>query len=70
MIKNPVYHERTKHIDVKLQFIKEEATKETVVVFKIQKHTYMNPADALTKVLPTAKFELCVNLMGVFPNSN
>ncbi|KAH9763595.1 hypothetical protein KPL70_001222 [Citrus sinensis] len=68
LIKNPVFHERTKHIDVKLQFIREEAAKGTVSMSKI--HTDMNPADALTKVLPTAKFEFCVNLMGVLPNSN
>ena len=68
LIKNPVYHEWTKHIDVKLQFIREEAVKGTVTMSKI--HTDMNPADALTKVLPTVKFELCVNLMGVLPNSN
>ena len=68
LIKNPVFHERTKHIDVKLQFIREEAAKGTISMSKI--HTDMNPADALTKVLPTAKFEFCVNLMGVLPNSN
>ncbi|KAH9801557.1 hypothetical protein KPL71_001080 [Citrus sinensis] len=68
LIKNPVFHERTKHIDVKLQFIREEAAKGTVSMSKI--HTDMNPADALTKVLPTVKFEFCVNLMGVLPNSN
>ncbi|KAH9658263.1 Integrase catalytic domain-containing protein [Citrus sinensis] len=68
LIKNPVFHERTKHIDVKLQFSREEAAKGTISMSKI--HIDMNPADALTKVLPTIKFEFCVNLMGVLPNSN
>lgn len=68
LVKNQMYHERTKHIDVKLQFIRDEVGKGTVVVSKI--HTSVNPADALTKSLPTAKFEFCVNLMGIMPKSN
>ena len=68
LVKNQMYHERTKHIDVKLQFIRNEVGKGTVVVSKI--HTSVNPADALTKALPTAKFELCVNLMGISPKPN
>ena len=68
LVKNQMYHERTKHIDVKLQFIRDEVGKGTVVVSKI--HTSVNPADALTKSLPTAKFEFCVNLMGILPKSN
>ncbi|KAH9668944.1 hypothetical protein KPL70_021590 [Citrus sinensis] len=58
LVKNQMYHERTKHIDVKLQFIRDEVGKGTVVVSKI--HTSVNPADALTKSLPTAKFEFCL----------
>ncbi|KAH9669014.1 hypothetical protein KPL70_021617 [Citrus sinensis] len=68
LVKNQMYHERTKHIDVKLQFIRDEVGKGTVVVSKI--HTSVNPADALTKSLPTTKFEFCVNLMGIMPKSN
>lgn len=60
-----MYHERTKQIDVKLQFIRDEVAKGEVVVSKI--HTYMNPANALTKVLSSTKFELYVDLMGVLP---
>ncbi|KAH9806495.1 hypothetical protein KPL71_002780 [Citrus sinensis] len=68
LVKNQMYHERTKHIDVKLQFIRDEVEKGTVVVSKI--HTSMNPADALIKSLPTAKFEFCVNQMGIWLKSN
>ncbi len=63
-----MYHERTKPIDVKLQFIRDEVAKGAIVVSKI--HTDMNPADALTKVLPSAKFEFCVDFMGVLPKPN
>ena len=63
-----MYHEKTKHIDVKLQFIRDEVGKSTMVVSMI--HTSVNPADALTKSLPTIKFELYVNQMGILPKSN
>ena len=68
LIKNQVYHERTKHIDVKLHFIRDEVAKGSVAVIKI--HTDINPADMLTKVLPTAKFKFCVDLIGVGSNSS
>ncbi|KAH9681558.1 CCHC-type domain-containing protein [Citrus sinensis] len=68
LVKNQMYHERTKHIDVKLQFIRDEVGKGTVVVSKI--HTSVNLADALTKALPTVKFEFYVNLMGISPKPN
>ena len=68
LVKNQMYHEKTKHIDVKLQFIIDELGKGTVIVSKI--HTSVNPADALTKILSTAKFEFCVNLRGISPKPN
>ncbi|KAH9686485.1 Integrase catalytic domain-containing protein [Citrus sinensis] len=66
LIKNQIYHERTKHIDVRLHFIRDEVSKGAVLVTKI--HIDVNPADALTKVVPTAKFKFCVNLMGIMAN--
>ena len=68
MVKKQMYHERTKHIDVKLQFIRDEVGKGNVIVSKI--YTSVIPADALTKTLPTAKFEFCVNVMGILPKPN
>ncbi|KAH9697781.1 Integrase catalytic domain-containing protein [Citrus sinensis] len=67
LIKNQVYHERTKHIDVRLHFIRDEVSKGVVSVSKI--HTDVNPANVLTKVVPTAKFNFFVNLMGVVEKS-
>ena len=63
-----MYHERTKHIDVKLQFIRDEVAKGTIVISKI--HIDVDPADMLTKVLPTTKFEFCVNVVGILPKPN
>ena len=68
LIKNQVYHERTKHTDVKLHFIIDEVAKGSVAVIKI--HTDINPADMLTKVLPTTKFKFCVDLIGVGSSSS
>lgn len=53
--KNQTYHERTKHIDIKLHFIRLEVSKATVKLQKI--HTNDNVADILTKVVPGAKFK-------------
>lgn len=41
LVKNQMYHEWTKQIDVKLQFIRDEVAKGTVMISEI--HTYVNP---------------------------
>ena len=51
---------------MRLHFIRDEVTKGAVSVNKI--HTDINHVDALTKVVPTAKFKFCVNLMGIMAN--
>ena len=53
---------------MKLQFIRDEVAKRALDVSKI--HIDMNPIDALTKVLPSAKFEFCMDFMGVLPKPN
>ena len=61
--KNQSHHEKTKHIDVKLHFVRLEVSRGAVKLLKI--HTEENPADMLTKVVPTAKFIICMNLAGI-----
>ena len=63
LAKNQTYHERTKHIDVKLHFVREVIAKGEVVIEKV--HTEDNPADALTKALLGPKFKHCVQIMKV-----
>ena len=46
-----MFHERTKHIDVRLHIV----TQKLVEVAKIA--TDINPADMLTKVIPFDKFK-------------
>ena len=57
--KNQIHHEKTKHIDLKLHFVRLEVSKGVVKLVKI--YTDDNLADILTKSLPNAKFEFCVN---------
>ncbi|GKE55157.1 transposable element, partial [Tanacetum coccineum] len=61
--KNQVYHERTKHIDVRYHFIREVISEGVVHVRKI--HTTNNPADMLTKSVTINKFKHCLDLVGV-----
>ena len=61
--KNPAHHEKTKHIDIKLHFIRNEVSRGAVKMVKL--HTDENPADAFTKVIPVAKFRACLDLAGL-----
>ena len=61
--RNSKYHERTKYVDVKLHFIREKIERGVVDVVEIS--TEDNPADALTKPIPTVKFRNSLSLVGV-----
>lgn len=54
LCKNPTHQEKTKHIDIRQYFARNEVPKGTVKMVKI--HTDENLADALTKVVLVAKF--------------
>ncbi|KAE8700517.1 hypothetical protein F3Y22_tig00110556pilonHSYRG00215 [Hibiscus syriacus] len=60
LTRNQVFHERSKHIDVKLHFVRDVVTKGSITVKKIP--TEENPADMLTKALPATKFRHCLDL--------
>ena len=62
--RHQVFHEKSKHIDVKLYFVRDEVGKDLVCVKKV--HTTENAADMLTKTLPSSKFEHCLDLLGLF----
>ena len=63
LTKNPMYHERTKHIDVRFHYIRDVVAEGDLKVCKISTHD--NPADMMTKPVPTNKFELCSGLVGI-----
>ena len=52
--KNQGFHERIKHIDVRLHFIREVVANKRVKIIKIA--TKGNPADFLTKPVASTKF--------------
>ena len=63
LTKNQMYHERTKHIDVRYHFLREIISQGDIAVKKIS--TSDNPADMLTKPIPVSKFMHCLDLIGV-----
>ncbi|PHT55819.1 putative folate-biopterin transporter 7 [Capsicum baccatum] len=56
-----MFHERTKHIDVRYHFVREIIARGDIVVSKISTHD--NPVDMMTKTLSSAKFEHCLDLI-------
>ncbi|CAJ2642413.1 unnamed protein product [Trifolium pratense] len=56
-----VYHERTKHIDIRLHFVRDMIETKEIMVEKIASEE--NPADMFTKSLPRAKFKHCLDLI-------
>ncbi|KAH9658994.1 hypothetical protein KPL70_023693 [Citrus sinensis] len=62
--KNQTHHERTKHIDIKLHFVRPEVSRGTVKMLKV--HTDQNPTDILTKVVPSAKFNFYLSLAEIY----
>ena len=56
-----VYHERTKHIDIRLHFVRDMIETKEIMVEKVASEE--NPADMFTKSLPRAKFKHCLDLI-------
>ena len=61
--KNQAFSDRTKHIEKKYHFVRELIDKGEVDLVKIAGEK--NPADMLTKVVPTEKLRLCMSLSNV-----
>ncbi|GKB60184.1 hypothetical protein Tco_0916370 [Tanacetum coccineum] len=53
IVKNPVFHSKTKHIEIRHHFIRDSYEKRVIQVIKI--HTDHNVADLLTKAFDTQK---------------
>lgn len=63
LAKNPVFHGRSKHIDIRFHFIRECVERGEVIVKHVK--TNQQKADVLTKSMPAAKFEQMRKLLGV-----
>ncbi|GJU58216.1 putative ribonuclease H-like domain-containing protein [Tanacetum coccineum] len=62
IVKNPVYHSKTKHIEIRHHFIRDCYEKKLISVTKI--HTDLNVADLLTKPFDGPRFNYLVVSIG------
>ncbi|GJW44680.1 putative ribonuclease H-like domain-containing protein [Tanacetum coccineum] len=62
IVKNPVYHSKTKHIEIRHHFIRDSYEKKLIRVEKI--HTDFNVADLLTKAFDGPRFHFLVVNIG------
>ncbi|KAK9750353.1 hypothetical protein RND81_02G190400 [Saponaria officinalis] len=60
LAKDQVHHDRTKHIDVRYHFLRNE---KRIKVKKVG--TADNPADCFTKSVPFSKFKHCLDLLNI-----
>ena len=60
LAKDQVHHERTKHIDVRYHFLRDEKRIEVKKVGAAD-----NPADMFTKPVPHSKFKYCLDLLNI-----
>nr|GEU48169.1 ribonuclease H-like domain, reverse transcriptase, RNA-dependent DNA polymerase [Tanacetum cinerariifolium] len=63
LMKNPVFHERSKHIDMKYQFIREYVEREDIQVEFVSEE--YQKANILTKALPKIRFQTMRQLIGL-----
>ncbi|GJT34722.1 putative ribonuclease H-like domain-containing protein [Tanacetum coccineum] len=58
VVKNPVYHSKTKHIEIQHHFIRDSYEKRMIEMVKI--HTDYNVADLLTKAFDMTRFQFLI----------
>ncbi|GKC17254.1 putative ribonuclease H-like domain-containing protein, partial [Tanacetum coccineum] len=58
VVKNPIYHSKTKHIEIRHHFIRYSYEKKLIEMVKI--HTYYNIADLLTKAFDVTRFQFLI----------
>ncbi|GJY94028.1 putative ribonuclease H-like domain-containing protein [Tanacetum coccineum] len=63
IVKNPVFHSKTKHIEIRHHFIRDSYEKRLIQVIKI--HTDHNVADLLTKALDVSHFQFLTASIGM-----
>jgi len=63
LAKDPVYHSKTKHIDVQSHFVRDIIEDKKVLVVKVD--ILKNTTDALTKSMSSEKSSWCRETMGI-----
>ncbi|GJZ40112.1 hypothetical protein Tco_0586675, partial [Tanacetum coccineum] len=63
IVKNPVFHSKTKHIEIRHHFIRDSYEKNLIQMIKI--HTDPNVADLLTKAFDVSRFQYLIESIGM-----
>ena len=63
LAKNPMFHARTKHVDIRYHFVREKVEEQLIIMEWIAGG--LNPADGLTKPLGKTKFESFRRMVGL-----
>nr|GEX10548.1 putative reverse transcriptase, RNA-dependent DNA polymerase [Tanacetum cinerariifolium] len=63
IVKNPIFHSKTKHIEIRHHFIRNSYEKRLIQVIKI--HTDHNVADLLTKAFDVSRFQFLTASIGM-----
>ncbi|GJT45142.1 retrovirus-related pol polyprotein from transposon TNT 1-94 [Tanacetum coccineum] len=63
IVKNPVFHSKTNHIEIRHHFIRDSYEKKLIQVIKI--HTDHNVADLLTKAFDVSRFNFLIASIGL-----
>ena len=63
--RNPVFHARTKHIEVHYHYVRERLSAGEISLVYVRTHD--NLADLFTKALPREKFEAFRKALGLLP---
>ncbi|GKD44202.1 hypothetical protein Tco_1268847, partial [Tanacetum coccineum] len=63
IVKNPVIHSKTKHIEIRHHFIRYSNEKKLIQMIKI--HTYQNVTNLLTKAFDVGRFQYLIACIGM-----
>ncbi|GKD00727.1 putative reverse transcriptase, RNA-dependent DNA polymerase [Tanacetum coccineum] len=64
IVKNPVFHSKTKHIEIRHHFIRDSNEKKLIQMIKIR--TDQNVRDLLTKAFDVSRFQYLIASIGMF----
>ncbi|GKD60846.1 putative ribonuclease H-like domain-containing protein, partial [Tanacetum coccineum] len=63
IVKNPVFHSKTKHIEIRHHFIRDSNEKKLIQMIKM--HTDQNVADLFTKAFDVSRFQYLIASIGM-----